>query len=145
MGFVTHCIVMFLCGLIGAYLYSHKLRKKNHAWSGYLAMICIFTVLLWGILIYTEVIPIAAMVNWLPWVDVTNGKDWMWNSFQLIGVDLGVIFEPGMNSLAVILFISYPTFYAFGADGGRMLFGRKTYEEGYMWGLAPLKKPKNIK
>jgi hypothetical protein len=144
MGFATQCMLLFFCGLFGARLYARKLRKKSHAWSGYLWMLSNFGMWLWGILLYLNVIPIALLVNWIPWVEVENGKDWMWNSFQLLGVDFGVHYQSGMDHLAVILFLSYPMWYLFGQDGGRMLFGRKNYEEGYMWALALLKKPKNI-
>jgi hypothetical protein len=133
---------MFFCGFFGAKLYSQKLRKKDHAWSSYLWVICNIGMWLWGILMYLNIIPIAALVNWLPWVHVLNGQDWMWNSFQLLGVHFGIQHTPGMNSLAVVFFLSYPMWYLFGMDGGRMLYGRKTYEEGYWWALAPLKKPK---
>jgi hypothetical protein len=143
MGFATQCITLFFCGFFGALIYARKLRKKTHAWSGYLWMICNFGMWIWGILLYLNLIPIGTFVNWIPWVEVADGREWMWNSFQLLGVDFGLIYTPGLDHIAVILFLSYPMWYLMGADGGRMFWGRRTYEEGYWWGLAPLRKPKN--
>ncbi len=145
MGFLTQCIAMFFLGTFNAWLYSRKLRQRNKDWSAFLWLIANIGMWIWGILIYIEVIPIAQMVNWIPWVNVESGKDWMWNSFQLLGVDFGIVPSPGMHSLAVILFLSYPTFYLFGGDGGRMMYGKRTYEGGYWWALAPLKKPKDFR
>ncbi|MHA1730911.1 MAG: hypothetical protein ACTSU5_03165 [Promethearchaeota archaeon] len=145
MGFVTQCILMFLLGTFNAWLYSRKLRARNKDWSAFLWLISNIGMWTWGILLYLDVIPIANLVNWIPWVNVADGKDWMWNSFQLVGVDFGIVHQTGMDSLAVIIFLSYPCWYLFGGDGGRMLFGKRTYEEGYWWAIAPLKKPADFK
>ncbi|HMF32750.1 MAG TPA: hypothetical protein VKK79_15100 [Candidatus Lokiarchaeia archaeon] len=150
MGFIDQCIGEILLGIFFAWAYARKLRKRNKDWSAFLWMIAVLGMWAWGILVYMDVIPIKVLVGWIPWVRWTPGatdygKDWMWNCFQLLGAQIGVVYDPGLNSIAVILFIAYPMFYSFGGDGGRMLYGRKTYEGGYWWAMAPLRKPKGYK
>lgn len=64
----------------------------------------------------------------------------MWADFFGINI-VGDAFT-GTHALALILFLMYPCAYLMGQDGGRMMFGRKTYEGGMWWAIAPLKKPK---
>ena len=82
-------------------------------------------------------------LNNIPCVQIDNGRDFMWNSFQLLGVDFGVTYsDPGLNSIAVLLFLSYPTWFSFTKLQSRMMFGgHKSFEEGYMWALGRTKKP----
>jgi hypothetical protein len=145
MGFFTQIIIISVASIFGMRLYSKKLRAKNKDWNAFMFMILMAVMYGWGILVYTNIIPIANLVNWLPWVDVEDGRDWMWNSFQLLGYDSGIIHQEGMNWIAVLIFMSYPAVCLFNASAGMQLFGRKTYEEGFMWALSPVKKPKGYK
>ena len=141
MGFITQMIFIFLSGIWSARIYSRKLRAKNKDWSAFLWLIFNVGTLIWGILLYFELIPIANLVNWIPWVNVGGGKDWMWNSFQIFGIDFGLIYSNSLDPIAIALFFTYPALYLLGTDGGRMLYGKRTYEEGYWWALKPIKKP----
>ncbi len=98
-----------------------------------------------GLLLYFNLIPIPVLVNWVPWVHVVDGNDWMWNSFQLLGVDFGIVGTQAMDSIALILFLCYPAIYHMGAQLGRALYGKRTNEGGLWWALEPLHKPQHVK
>ncbi len=126
MGFVMQIIGVFLLGIFNAWLYARKLRKKSVAWSAYLWTLTNLGMWAWGACLYLNFIP--------------GGRTWMWADFFGMNI-VGAAFT-GTHALALILFLAYPCFYLMGQDGGRMMFGRKTYEGGMWWALAPLKKPK---
>ena len=126
MGFIVQIIGMFFLGFFNSWFYVRKLRKRCVAWSGYLWALSNFGMWAWGACCY---------LNWIP-----GGRAWMWADF--FGMNfVGAAFT-GTHALALILFLAYPCFYLMGADGGRILYGRRTYEGGFWWALAPLKKPK---
>jgi hypothetical protein len=126
---------MFFIGIFNAWLYVRKLRKKSVAWSGYLWLLANAGIWAWGICLYLNVIPIQVITPW-----VADGNAWMWADF--FGVNFAGAAFTGTHGLAVILFLAVPCFYMLGVDAGRILYGRKTYEGGFWWALAPLKKPK---
>ena len=145
MGFMTQIAVLFFAGIFSAWIYSRKLRKRNKDWNQFLWMLWDGAIIVWGLLLYFNVIPIATLVNWIPWVHVANGNDWMWNSFQLLGIDFGIVGTATMDPIACILFLCYPAIYHFGGDVGRMLYGRRSTEGGLWWALEPLHKPQSVK
>ncbi len=127
MGFLLQIIGMFFLGIFNAWLYVRKLRKRSVAWSGYLWVIANLGMWALGISLYLDLIP--------------GGKAWMWSDFFGMNFAGQPIFQ-GTDALAIVLFLAYPCFYLMGVDGGRMTFGKKTYEGGLWWAVAPLKKPK---
>ena len=102
-------------------------------------MMLLDTLIYFGVLDF--VFPI---LNQLPWVDIENGADFMWNSFQLLGVDWNINYhDPGLFWIAIVLILSYPMWYKFFSNGSRMLFGgNKPYHVGAWYLFAPTKKPK---
>ncbi len=127
MGFIFQIIGIFLLGFFNAWLYVRKLRKRSVAWTAYLWIIANLGMWALGIVLYLDIIP--------------GGKAWMWSDFLGMNVAGQAPFQ-GTDALAVILFLAYPCFYLMGTDGGRMLYGKKSYEGGLWWAVAPLKKPK---
>ncbi len=117
---------VFFLGVFNAWLYARKLRQRSHVWSAYLWVFANVGMWIWGVINY---------LNWIP-----SGRAWMWADFFGINF-VGAAFT-GTHALALFLFLAYPCFYLMGYDGGRMAFGRKSYEKGIWWGMAPLKKPK---
>jgi len=146
MGFITTYILLTILGYI-SHIFYHKygLAKGKTVWIAYYSMGVVGGLLLLDILIYIGILDfLFPILNQLPWVSIDNGKDFMWNSFQLIGIDFGIAYSiPGMNSLAIIFFLSYVPWYVFGKINSKMMFGgNRSYEEGYWWALGPTKKPK---
>ncbi len=126
MGFLMQILGMFFFGIFNAWLYARKLRKRSVAWSGYLWVLANLGMWAWGVICY---------LNWIP-----GGRAWMWADF--FGFNFYGAAFTGTHALALILFLAYPCFYLMGADGGRMMYGKKTYEGGLWWTIDPLKKPK---
>jgi len=142
MSFLEGLIGNFLFGWLNSYLYRKYLRKRNKDWIVFLAMIFITGLLLLDILIYLEIIDMA-WVNALPWVNIPSiqsGKYFMWNSFLIFGLDLGITPQPGMNVFAVFLFISYIFWYYFGSKFGKFLHGYRPYQQGFYLIFRPVKK-----
>lgn len=146
MGFIVTYILIAILGLF-AHPIIRKRRPGNKSFAGYYSALVIGGFFILDILIY------AGAFNWfwdlisnLPWITIDNGQDFMWNSFLWLGVDFNVPYtSAGLHSIAVVLFLSYTPWYVFWKDGSRMLFGQKSYQEGYWWALAPIKKPKHDK
>ena len=146
MGFFTTFIIIAILGYLSHYFY-HKygIPKGKSGWVAWYSMIVVGVFWALDIAIYVGALNfIFPILNNLPWVNIDNGRDFMWNSFQLLGIDFGITYtDPGLNSIAILIFLSYPTWYSFSKLMSRMMFGgHKSYEEGYMWALGPTKKPK---
>jgi hypothetical protein len=92
---------------------------------------------------YTGVLNfLIPILNNIPWVDYADGKEYMWNSGQLIGLPLDITHQDGLHIIAVFLIFSYiPTFF-FWKKISQFLFGEKTYERGVWYALEQPKKKK---
>lgn len=138
MGFIESIIVLFALGWISSFLYKKYLRKKNKDWLFFLTVIIILSFWTLELLIYLEKISMA-WLNFLPWVNITNtaqsGSYFLWNSFLIFGIDFGINLVPGMVSVAIIIFLSYPLWYHLGVKFGRILHGYYAHEEGILWML----------
>jgi hypothetical protein len=147
-GFLTSYIIITILGVLSHKLY-HTIRPNHKGFIAYYSFFSIFGILLIDVLIYLGVFDfILPMLNQLPWIaadPIPDGKDLMWNSLRLIGINFNIIHQSGLNSIAVVLFLSYAPWFSMMKDGSRMLFGQKSYQEGYSWALKPLKKPKTQK
>ena len=146
MGFFTTYIVMIILAYLSHYFY-HKfgVPKGKSGWIAWYSMLVVVGLMAIDIAIYVGVFDfIFPLLNNIPWVNIENGRDFMWNSFQLFGIDFGVAYnDPGLNSIAILLFLSYPTWFSFSKLTSRMMFGgHKSYEEGYWWAFKPTKRPK---
>lgn len=146
MGFFTS--FLFICILA---LFSHSLYHKyglpegHLAWIYYFSLSVVGTFLIIDALIYLGIFDfIFPLINQIPWVDISNGKDFMWNSFQLIGINFNINHDgPGMGWLALLLFLSYPMWYGFFKNLSKIIFGgSKPYQEGVWYIFKPTKKPK---
>ncbi|HMF32102.1 MAG TPA: hypothetical protein VKK79_11840 [Candidatus Lokiarchaeia archaeon] len=152
MGFFSEVLILFFAGIFNAWLYARKLRKRNRDWDQILWVLWDFGVIGCGVLVYLNVIPVGLLHTWLPWVQATNGPNWMWNSFQLFGAPVLIDYsalpataQSGLNTIAALIFLCYFGIYHLGGDFGRMLYGRRSHEGGLWYGLAPLHKPKEAK
>ena len=146
MGFIESIIIIYILATF-SHLWYHKysLKKGNITWIAHFSMIVVGGFLILDISIYFGVLDfIFPILNNLSWVEIENGRDFMWNSFQLFGVEFGVNHnDPGLLSIAILLFMSYLPWYVYAKLLSKMTFGgHSSYEEGYWWGIGPTKKPK---
>ncbi len=143
--FTTFIIITILAYFSHRWYHKYGLKKGHTAWIAYYSILVCGGLLLLDILIYLGVFDfVFPLLNNLPWVNIDNGKDFMWNSFQLLGIDFGINYnDPGLTSIAVLLFISYPSWYIISKFQSRMIWGgHKKYEEGLWWAIGPTKAPK---
>lgn len=149
MGFFSSFIILCVLGFFSHYLYHRFGLKKGHlAWIFYFSSFVVIGFLLLDICIYIGLFdPVFLFLNKISWVEIENGKDFMWNSFQLFGIDWKINFEDSnLNSIAVLLFLSYPLWFISFKDLSRKIFGgNKFYERGLLYFLTRTKKPKNGK
>ena len=148
MGFLTSYLIISILGVLSHKIY-HNIRPKNKGFIAYYSFIAIYGILAIDVLTYLGVFDfILPLFNQIPWIasdPIVDGKDLMWNSLRLIGINFNIIHQSGLNVIAVVLFMSYAPWFIMMKDGSRMLFGQKSYQEGYSWALKPLKKPKGLK
>jgi hypothetical protein len=147
MGFVSSFIIISLLGLFSHYLY-HKFGLKNRhlAWIFYYSSFVVIGFLILDISFYIGLLDLLiTLFNKAPWVEIENGKDFMWNSFQFFGIDWNINFnDSNLNFIAIILFLSYPLWFLSFKDLSRKLFGgNKPYERGLFYFLSRTKKPKH--
>ncbi|MBD3350210.1 MAG: hypothetical protein GF364_01865 [Candidatus Lokiarchaeota archaeon] len=144
MGFFTAYIVLSILGLFSHYFYVYKgKRAENRAWVSYYGMIVVGLTLIFGILMYLDVLSfILDILNKIPWIQADpfqNGADYMWNSFRLIGINPNVVPEPQLHYIAALLFLTYTPTYLFAKMVSQGFFGRYIHEGGYVWGFLPRK------
>ncbi|MHA1292801.1 MAG: hypothetical protein ACTSQJ_09065 [Promethearchaeota archaeon] len=143
MGFVESIILLFMLGWLSSYLYKKYLRKKNKDWLAFLSIIILISFWIIDITIYFGIFKII-WINNIPWVKIPDndlsGSYFMWNSFILFGIDFKISPEPGMISIAILIFISYPLWFNLGVKLGRILHGYYEHEEGILWILKSGKK-----
>ncbi|TFF96479.1 MAG: hypothetical protein EU547_06415, partial [Promethearchaeota archaeon] len=111
MGFSSSLIILSVLGLLSHYFYRRfGIAKGKLAWISYFTLLVNLGFLFLDILIYVGIFNfLFPIFNNLPWVNIENGKDFMWNSFQLIGLNWSRPYNTtSLNPIAVILFISYP-------------------------------------
>ena len=142
MGFIESLIFSFVIGWLNSYLYRKYLRKRNKDYIVFIALI--FLSLIWTIqsLIYLNIFDIS-WVNIVPWINIPvidSGKYYLWNSFLVFGVDLGIIPQRGMDTIAIFIFFSYLFWYYFGSKLGKIWNGYRTYQRGYYLLFRPIKK-----
>jgi len=149
MGFVTSFIIISTAGF-WAYALYHRfgLSKGHKLWLAYYAIFIVGGLMVFDFLMYfgffdTSVIPLINTIPWLP-EEIQSGRDFMWNSFQLIGIDWNINYtDNGLNFIAIVLIISYPMWFKFFSNGSRMLFGgNEPYLVGSWYLFEPTHKPK---
>ncbi|MHA1283590.1 MAG: hypothetical protein ACTSQP_13910 [Promethearchaeota archaeon] len=145
MGFITSLLIIAVCGFF-SYLLYHKfgLSKGHNAWIAWYAIIIVGGLMILDVLIYFGFLDfIFSYLNILPWVNIDNGQDFMWNSFILLGIDWGINYkDPSLIPIAIFLWVSYPMWFKWFSNGSRMLFGSKAYQRGIWYLLEPTRKPK---
>ncbi|MFX1529066.1 MAG: hypothetical protein ACFFB4_15945 [Promethearchaeota archaeon] len=142
MSFLEGLIGNFLFGWLNSYLYRKYLRKRNKDWIVFLAIIFISGLLFLDIFIYTGIVDII-WLNVIPWVNIPSidsGRYFMWNSFLLFGIDLGIMPQSGLDLFAVFLFTSYIFWYYFGSKFGKFLHGYRPYQQGFYMVFRPVRK-----
>lgn len=144
--FTTYIIIGFLGYFSHKWYHKYGLRKGHVAWIAWYSMIVVTGFLVYDFLMYfgmfdTTIIP---LLNMIPWVNIDNGLDYMWNSFQLFGIDFNIPYDsPGLLSIGILLFLSYLPWYLYFKLLSRQMFGgNKRFEEGLWWFMGPTKKPK---
>jgi len=145
MGFATSFLLICFLGFWSYYLY-HRFgySKGKKGWIAWYAIIVVGGLMILDFIIYIGLLDlIFPLLNQIQWVHIDNGVDFMWNSFQMIGIDWGIDYtQPGLSWMAIVLFFSYPMWFKFFSNGSRMLFGGKEYQLGVWYLLEPTKKPK---
>jgi hypothetical protein len=137
MGFVTSIILIDIFGFFSHYFYrKYGIRRGRLGWIFYYSIFIVGWFLIMDILTYFGVFDfIFPFFNIIPWSSIENGRDLMWNSFQLFGIDWNIdITQNGLNNIALLLFCSYPVWFKFFKDFSRKIFGgnrRRPYERGY--------------
>ena len=120
MGFVSHFLIIIFFGFWSYLLYRrYGLSKGRMGWLAWYAFIIVGGLMILDLLIYIGLLDfIFPVLNQLPWVNIDNGVDYMWNSFQLIGVDWGIDYtQPGLTSPAIMLLFTYPMWFKFFSSG----------------------------
>ena len=147
MGFITTYVILSILGLFASSVI--KKYKKNHKGiSAYYTVLAISILLILDILIYFGALDILWNIisTNIWWINIDCGRDFMWNSFLWTSLDFGIDYtNVGLNSLALILFVSYIPWFTYAKNWSRMLFGNKPYQKGFWWILTPVKKPKDYK
>lgn len=137
MGFVSSIILISLFGFISHFLYRKcGIYKGNLAWIFYYSVAIIGVFLILDILTYLGIFNFLFPVfNLISWISIENGKDLMWNSFQLVGIDWNIdISQQGLDYMALLLICSYPVWFKFFKDLSQKFFGgnkRRPYEKGF--------------
>ncbi len=145
MGFLGSFLLICLLGFF-SHLWYHKygLSKGKLAWIFYFSVVSVGSILIFNILVYIGSFDfIFPLLNKIPWIIIDSGKDFMWNSLLLIGIDWNIDYNNnGLDFIALILFLSYTPWYMAFKDFSRKFFGgNKPYEKGLWYLLAPTKKP----
>jgi len=150
MGFFTSFLIICVLGLFSHHWYhKHGLSKGHLAWISYYTLLVIGGFLILDILIYVGVFNafFQAINSIIPWITIENGKDYMWNSFKIIGIDWNINHEDNnLKYIAVLLFISYPTWFFAFKDISRKWFGgnrNRPHEKGLWYLFSSNKSPKN--
>ncbi len=136
MSFVASILLINLFGL-----FSHYFYRKYGILKGRIGMIFYYSIFIIGFFLIVDILLYVGIFNFIfpylnviPWVSIINGKDFMWNSFQLLGIHWNIDFtQKGLDYIAFLLFSSYPIWFKFFKDVSRKLFGgnrRKPYEKG---------------
>jgi hypothetical protein len=146
MGFFISFLFICFIGFFSHHWY-HKygLSKGKLAWIYYFGVISIGSILIFSILLYIGALNfLFPFLNTIPWINIDSGKDLMWNSLLLVGIDWNISnINAGLDFIAIILFLSYPVWYMAFKDFSRKFFGgNKPYEKGLWYLLSPTKKPK---
>jgi len=137
MGFVSSIILICLFGFISHFLYrKYGIHKGKLAWIFYYSFSVIGFFLIIDSLAYLGMCEFMIdILNLIPWTSIENGKDMMWNSFQLVGIDWNInINQQGLDYVAILLMCSYPVWFKFFKDISRKMFGgnkRRPYEKGF--------------
>lgn len=147
MGFFDCIILIYILANFSQYFYLWRGHKvKDRAWLSYYMEAIMGIFLLYGILMYLNVLsPLLILYNKIPWIATDpfiDGRDYMWNSFRFIGINPNVTVIPSLDYMAVCLFLCYYPIYSFGDLVSQALFGKRSYERGMLWAILPVKKPK---
>jgi hypothetical protein len=143
MGFFLSFIFISLFGFFSHYFYRKFGLKKGHpAWIFYFGLVLIGSFLIPGIFLYIGIFDwIIPFLNSLfPWLNIGNGKDLMWNSLKIMGIDWNIDYNnSALEFIAFILFFSYPLWYFAFKDLSRKLFGgnrNRPHEKGLLYFLT---------
>lgn len=152
MGFISSLLLISFLGFFSHYWYrKFGIAKEKIAWISYFTLFVNLGFLIIDILIYMRIFDgfILPLLNSIPWVNIENGRDFMWNSFQLLGIDWNINFnETALDSIAIVLFISYPVWFMFFKDFSRKIFGgneKRPYTKGISYLFTSPKKSENSK
>jgi hypothetical protein len=148
MGFVSSLILIAVFGFLSHYWYrKYGLARGKLAWISYFTLIINFGFLLVDVFIYIGVFDfVFPILNDIPWVSIENGRDFMWNSFHLLGIDWDINFKTrALDWIGIIIFISYPIWFMFFKDFSRKIFGgneNRPYTRGISYLFTSPKKTK---
>lgn len=127
-GFLFSMILLVLLGMIVAYVVKKKLRQINKDASVLLGFLIMGLFWTFGVLFYLNILNFGV-----------SGRELMWN----FPFNLGILPAPNLHLYAVLLFLSYPLWYAWGMERGYTIWGRRPYQEGSLY-LFRMNKPGEI-
>jgi hypothetical protein len=144
MGFWDQLIGLGILGLLSHYFFIKRGKKpRNNAWLAYYGLISVFGILGGGITMYLGggdlLLPLLNSIPWIASDPFLSGRDFMWNSFRLIGGNPRIEVNAALDSIAVLLFLCYIPVFGFFKWISQCLFGRYAHEKGLLWALAPVK------
>ncbi len=127
MSFLLDAPLLALFGFFAVYLHQKRLRKRNEDALAFLSVLVL--ALFWGV-------SVPLYLGWVPNLllpQCGDGPTFMWNSCLPMGPAPG----PGAWPLALLLFLAYPLWYAWGVERGHRAFGRRAGQEGVLWIFKP--------
>lgn len=129
-------MLISLLGFLSHYFYrKYGIQRGKLGWIFYYSIFIIGIFLLMDVFTYLGTFDfILPIFNSIPWIFIENGRDLVWNSLQLAGINWDIdITNKGLDYIAILLFCSYPVWFKFFKDLSRKIFGgnkRRPYEKG---------------
>jgi len=140
MGFVDSYMLIMILGFFSHKFYQ-KIRPKNKTFIAWYSILIVAFFMIFDILIYIGLFD--NILSRIPWSNIQNGKDFMWNPFMILGLDFNITYNSlGFDWIATLLFLSYAPWYLWAKNLSQFVFGNRSYSGGWWWIVSPITKPK---
>ncbi len=132
-------ILSVIFGFINTYI-AKKLYYRNK--EAYMWLTFIFIGILWILAILAA----FNIWNYYWFLGYTEGNDFLWNwPFNTYGGGTINFDYTALSGYEILLILSYPFWYKFGATRFHQLFGRRPWQKGAIYLLTVPKRPKGLK